>query len=86
MFFTYVLYSEKYDKIYTGYTSDLDNRIKSHNVLATKGWTIRYRPWKLLYYEKFPSKQEAIVREKELKSHQGRNFIRSLIRNNSNEK
>lgn len=76
---TYVLYSELHDKIYVGYTSDLENRLRSHNELATKGWTIRYRPWKLTYKEEFSTRKEAMKREKELKSSRGRDFIRTKI-------
>ncbi|SKB44189.1 GIY-YIG catalytic domain-containing protein [Sphingobacterium nematocida] len=47
MFTVYVLYSPAYDKIYIGFTSDLESRLKSHNELAKKGWTIRFRPWEL---------------------------------------
>jgi putative endonuclease len=79
MFTVYVLYSERFDKIYIGFTSDLENRLLSHNKLATKGWTIRYRPWKLVYSEEFESKPAAMKREKELKSYQGRRFIREQI-------
>ena len=81
MFTTYVLYSEKYDKIYIGYTSNLQQRLLSHNQLATKGWMIKFRPWQLIYKEKFETKSEAIKREKQLKSFQGRTFIRNLIDN-----
>ncbi len=38
MFTVYVLYSQKFGKIYIGFTADLDSRFKSHNELATKGW------------------------------------------------
>ena len=79
MFTTYVLYSEKFDKIYIGYTSDLKNRLLSHNQLAKKGWTIKYRPWKLVNTEEFETKSEALKREKELKSYQGRQYIRKQI-------
>ena len=68
MFTVYAIYSEKFDKIYVGFTSDLEARIKSHNELATKGWTIKYRPWKLIYQEEYDLKEEAMNREKELKS------------------
>jgi putative endonuclease len=81
MFTTYVLYSGKYDKIYIGYTSNLQQRLLSHNELATKGWTIKFRPWQLIYKEKFETKSEAMKREKQLKSYQGRTFIRNLIDN-----
>ncbi|WP_426670702.1 GIY-YIG nuclease family protein [Mucilaginibacter sp. McL0603] len=43
MFTVYALYSTKYNKIYIGFTSDLNNRFLSHNELATKGHTIKYR-------------------------------------------
>jgi len=79
MYTTYVLYSEKYDKIYIGFTSDLERRLLSHNELSTKGWTVRFRPWRLLYKEEYESKSDAMRRERELKSYQGRQFIRQLL-------
>ncbi|NOU62392.1 GIY-YIG nuclease family protein [Marinifilum caeruleilacunae] len=82
MFDVYVLYFPQYDKIYIRYTSDLQARFLSHNELATKGYTIRYRPWEILYTESFHTKQESMKRERQLKSHQGRNFIRELIKRN----
>ena len=80
MYTTYVLYSEKYDKIYIGYTSDLEQRLRSHNELAKKGWTVKYRPWKVIYTEEYESRREAMKREKQLKGYQGRQFIRELLR------
>ena len=77
-YFVYVLYSEKFDKIYIGMTSNLEQRVFSHNHLP-KGWTKNFRPWMLVYSEELPSKRAALIREKELKSHKGRDFIRSLI-------
>ena len=59
MFVTYVLYSANHDKIYIGYTSDLIDRFHSHNEFATKSYTIKFRPWKVVYVEFFESKQEA---------------------------
>ena len=79
MFFVYVLHSVEHNKIYIGYTGDLEARLKSHNELGAKGWTIKYRPWKLIYKEGYCSKAEAMKREKELKSSRGRNFIRTEI-------
>ena len=79
MYTTYVLYSEKYDKIYVGFTSDLERRLLSHNELSRKGWTVRFRPWRLLYKEEYERKSDAMRRERELKSYQGRQFIRQLL-------
>ena len=78
MFYVYVLYSEKFDKIYIGMTCDLEKRVFAHNHLP-KGWTKNFRPWKLIHSEEFPVKTDALKREKALKSHRGRDFIREKI-------
>jgi putative endonuclease len=78
-FKVYVLHSPSSNKIYIGFTSDLEARMQSHNSLSTKGWTIKFRPWTLIYTEDFLSKPEAMKREKELKSAKGRLFIRKNI-------
>jgi putative endonuclease len=77
----YCLYSFKYDKIYVGYTTDLISRFHSHNSLATKGYTLRYRPWIVAYTEELESKSAAMKREKELKSSRGRAYLWDYIRN-----
>jgi putative endonuclease len=35
-FVVYILYSEKFNKNYTGYTSNLIERFKSHNIVEQK--------------------------------------------------
>ena len=80
MYIVYVLYSQRFDKIYVGYTNDLDNRFKSHNELGKKGWTINFRPWAILHTESFETKTTAMEREKQLKSAKGRTYIRELVR------
>jgi putative endonuclease len=79
MFIVYVLYSEKHNKMYIGYTSNIEQRLLSHNELGTKGYTLRYRPWKLIYTESFLLKLDAMKREKQLKSAKGREFIWNFI-------
>ncbi len=80
LFSVYVLYSEKFDKIYIGYSSNLKERLRSHNELGKKGYTIKFRPWRLIHKEEYFSKSEALKREKELKSATGRKFVWSLIK------
>lgn len=80
MFTVYVLFSEKFNKIYIGMTSNLEQRFKSHNELSKKGWTKNFRPWTIIYPEKYVQKEAALKREKQLKSATGRNFIRKLIK------
>ncbi|RAR51082.1 GIY-YIG nuclease family protein [Flavobacterium lacus] len=81
-FVVYILYSEKFDKTYVGFTTSLIERFKSHNELATKGSTIKFRPWKVVYLEFYNSKTEALNREKWLKTGNGRIFIKNLKSNN----
>ena len=83
MYHVYALYSPAYKKIYIGYSSNLGERLISHNSLATKGYTIKYRPWELVYKESFESKKQAMKREKQLKSAKGRAFIWNIIDNSS---
>ena len=82
MYTVYILYSPDHDKIYVGYTSDLTQRLLSHNGLSNKGWTRRYRPWKLIYSEAHNTKGQALMREKQLKGGQGRQWIRETLLKN----
>ena len=68
----YILFSTKYAKIYIGFTSNLIQRFYSHNFLSKKGYTARYRPWKVIHVEFFDNKSDALKRERFLKSGQGR--------------
>ena len=81
MFIVYVLYSASHEKIYIGFTSNLEQRLLSHNELGKKGWTIKFRPWQLVFSEKFETRQEAMKREKELKTAVGRSTIWERINN-----
>jgi len=80
MFTVYILYSVKFNQIYIGFTSNLPNRFLSHNELATKGHTIKYRPWVIVYTEEYQTKAEAMKRETQLKSANGRAFAWNIIR------
>ena len=78
-FTVYILYSEKYNKVYTGFTSNLIKRFHSHNELGTKGYTKNFRPWIIAYTEHFAIKQQAMIREKQLKTANGRIWIWNKI-------
>jgi len=78
MFYTYILIcSDK--RLYTGYTPDLKNRFKLYSlgkVLSTK----RRLPVELIYYEACLDKQDAIRREKTLKSGPGKIYIKKRMK------
>ena len=81
MYTVYILYSTDYKKSYVGFTSDLASRLVSHNELGHKGWTLKYRPWELVFTEQFETKKEAMGREKWYKSGVGREYMKSQIEN-----
>ncbi|MFC1556721.1 GIY-YIG nuclease family protein [candidate division KSB1 bacterium] len=67
MHYTYILQSEKDGSYYIGFTKQLQKRIRQHNAGRSK-YTSRHRPYELVHCEKFESKEEAVEREKYLKS------------------
>lgn len=48
---------------YTGWTNNLDERVKTHNSGKGARYTRPRRPVTLVYYETFRSKEEAMSRE-----------------------
>ena len=83
MYSTYAIYNQGRDRIYVGHSGNLQDRLERHNrVLPNKNKSFTAKNsgnWELVHEEKFETRQEAMVREKQLKSAQGRKFIRSLI-------
>jgi putative endonuclease len=77
-FDVYVLWSASLAKTYVGMTSNLAARIHAHN-FGIKGWTVRGRPWQLIYWETFTDKRAAALREQHLKSGIGREFLQAII-------
>jgi putative endonuclease len=78
-FVVYVLFSKKFDRTYTGETSNLISRFKSHNKLGQRGWTLRYRPWIVILVEFYVTRKEALYREKYLKTGVGREWIKQEV-------
>jgi len=78
MYKVYVLKSKKYKKSYVGMTNDLERRLIEHNS-GQSTFTKRFMPWEVLYHEEFTEQQEAIKREKFLKSSSGRRFLKKIF-------
>jgi putative endonuclease len=76
-YFVYMLISIKKNITYVGYTSNLKKRIELHNSGKGAKFT-RGRKWKLIFFEKLSTKNEAISREYYIKKNRKyRNFIKS---------
>ena len=79
MHYVYVLQSSKDKKFYVGYSKELKQRVEEHNrgvVPATK----QRRPLRLVYYEACVSKNDALRREKYLKTGWGKRFIKNRLK------
>jgi len=77
-YYVYTLYSEKDHKFYTGYSTNLKQRLKTH--FAGEVTSTRYRrPLKLIQYEYYINKQDAKAREVFLKSGFGREQLRKAL-------
>ena len=83
MYYVYLLQSEKTEKFCVGFTSNLKQRIAQHNagqVTSAKANT----PYKLVYFEGFRSKRDALIREKKLKHHgQGIRRLKERLTNST---
>ena len=66
MYHVYLLKSSKDQRLYVGYTSDVERRLREHNA-GFVSYTRKYLPWALVYYESFHSLEDAKKREKALK-------------------
>ncbi|MCI5691340.1 MAG: GIY-YIG nuclease family protein [Clostridiales bacterium] len=55
--------------LYTGWTNDLPRRLQAHNAGTGAKYTRPRRPVCLVYQESFPTKQEAMRREWEIKQY-----------------
>lgn len=81
MYTVYVLYNKQAHRTYTGQTENLERRLVQHNEHTFNSFTARYRgEWVLIYQESVATRSEALKREKQLKSGNGRAFIRQFIR------
>ena len=81
MFFVYILYSEKCDRYYIGYSADVLARLERHNagmVTATRN----FRPYVIKATKDFATEHEARVEEIRLKKQKSRKYLDLLINGN----
>ncbi len=79
MRYVYVLFSLKDRRFYTGYTEDLENRLKEHlsgRVTSTKSRT----PLQLVYFEACLGREDALHREKYLKTTWGKRYLKNRLK------
>ena len=79
MYYVYLLRSRSSGKIYTGYSKNLKNRIKTH---LSKGvhTTKRMGKLDLIFYEAYKSDKDAKRREKYLKTTKGKRNLKLMLK------
>jgi len=78
MYYVYILKSQKDNSYYTGFTSDLNSRIKEHNA-GVGEYSSTKLPFELVWHCCFKNKIQAIQFEKYLKSGSGFAFARKRL-------
>ena len=81
MYFTYILYSEKCNRYYIGYASDVNARLERHNagkVTATRNCL----PYHIKATKEFQSEPEARREELRFKKQKSRKYLEWLITGN----
>ncbi len=66
--YVYILSSGKNGTIYIGVTSDLKRRVWEHKHDLVKGFTKEYGVHNLVYFEQYEDIEQAILREKQMKT------------------
>ena len=66
--------------LYIGFTTNIKQRYQDH-ISGKGGFTQRYKNWKLIYFEGYKDKKDALNREKFLKGGSGRKYINKQLKN-----
>ncbi|MDP2160362.1 MAG: GIY-YIG nuclease family protein [Flavobacterium sp.] len=76
-----MIHSEKLNRFYIGYTSNLDLRLDFHlNDIQVRKYTYRATDWKLYFSLKCGSKNQTLAIEKHIKSMKSKIYIENLLK------
>jgi putative endonuclease len=78
MYIVYILRGKITGRFYTGSTSDLSRGPAEHNASLSTS-TKNRGPWELIYREDYPTRADAMRRERELKTGKGRDELKQII-------
>ena len=77
--YVYIIRSIKDGKWYSGCTADLRKRLIEHNT-GKSTWTKGRGPFELIYYEAYRDLKDAFVREKQIKSGPGKEYMKRRLK------
>ena len=78
MFHAYILRNTISGRHYIGSTNNLERRLQEHNRGQTRS-TKSDGEWVLIHHEIYNTKEEAVARERQIKSYKGGNAFKKLL-------
>jgi len=81
MYWIYIMTNKFNEVLYVGFCDDIERRAYEHRNKLLEGFTKKYNCVKLVYYEEYYDKEEALHRERQLKRYRREwkfNLIRSI--------
>ena len=76
MWYAYILESQKNGRLYVGYTDNLRRRVLEHNSGIGGRYSSHNGPYKVIFYEAYIEKSDAMRAEKFFKSGYGREVLK----------
>jgi putative endonuclease len=77
-YYVYILHNADGTHFYSGFTEDLDDRLKHHNAGAVPA-TAPYRPWRFKTCIALADREQALAFERYLKTPSGRAFAKKRL-------
>ena len=84
MYYVYVAQGKSSGKLRIGLTNDLQEWLREHNNKAA--FTKDRVPFRVIYYEVFINKLDAIAREKYLKSGMGKHYLKNSLKHHCSKR
>ena len=78
-YYIYILHNKNKNFFYIGFTENLKNRLKEHNLGKSKS-TKPYIPLDLIFYEAYKNIKDAKRREEYLKTNRGKTTLKTMLK------
>ncbi|KGO85330.1 excinuclease ABC subunit C [Flavobacterium rivuli WB 3.3-2 = DSM 21788] len=79
MHYVYILHSDKLNRYYTGYTSDINTRLEFHENSDSRKFTYNADDWVLVFSLECENKTQALAIEKHIKLMKSKTYIQNLL-------
>jgi len=83
-YYIYIISNWNHNVFYTGFTNDLERRIREHKIGLYDGFSKKYKCNQLLYYELYHNMTDAFHREKQIKKYRRAWKLNLIVTQNPN--